>query len=384
MRLSIVILFLFAITNEYWLDVGIASMRASNIIAVVYILSRLKKTLFILRTESKIFIVYMCIIIGIVINDLYTGADTTDIFKSIIFHIVSIINFIFFFSLFSKDELNFPKLFVIWGCSLIIYKNGGFFFDVSRLLDAAYFSSRFAAMTVYFAIGWSFFLMHKSKNFRALLILLFSFLLLYSMDTRSYGSILLVTFIMSVITIYTKINFRFFLTFLVLSIIFSIFVIFYFKLEIINIIILARLDTFSSFLYYLDTFPFGIGSGGVVDLLPYTAKISIFLGIPMEYMLTVSDSLYSSSHSFIVGALFKHGLLTALPLSYFLFNIIKLNIKMVSLKTFGNEQKLLSIFIITSITYSIFFSGYGQFLIQFPMLYALTISMNRRNEDVKL
>ena len=385
MRLPIVFLFLFAIAGEYWLDVGIASTRSSVFVAAIFILFRLKETLVILRTESKTFIIYIWIIIGILINDLYIEADTTDIFISVFFHITSIINFIFFFSLFSKDELNFPKFFIIWGCALIIYKNGGFFFDVSRLLEGAYFSSRFAAMTVYFAIGWSFFLMRKSKNFRALLVLLFSCLLLLSMETRSYGSILLVTFIMSAITTYTKINFRSFLTFIVLFIIFSIFVIFYSNPEIINIIIVARVDTFSSLMYFFNTFPFGIGSGGVVNLFPYRETLSSFFGFPLKLVaLSASNMEYSTAHSFIVGALFKHGLLTTLPLLYFLFNIIKLNIKMVSLNAVGNEQKLLSIFIICSISYSIFFSGYGQFLIQFPMLYALTISMDRRSRVIKL
>ena len=140
MRLSIVILFLFAITTEYWLDVGIASMRSSILVAVIFVLFRLKETLVILRTESKTFINYIYIIIAILINDLYVEADTTDIFKSVFFHIASVIIFIFFFSLFSKDELNFPKFLIISGCALIIYKNGEFFFDVSRLLDGAYFS----------------------------------------------------------------------------------------------------------------------------------------------------------------------------------------------------------------------------------------------------
>jgi len=190
---------------------------------------------------------------------------------------------------------------------------------------------------------------------------------------------------MSAITTYTKINFRSFLTFIVLFIIFSIFVIFYSNPEIINIIIVARVDTFSSLMHFFNTFPFGIGSGGVVNLFPYRETLSSFFGFPLKLVaLSASNMEYSTAHSFIVGALFKHGLLTALPLLYFLFNIIKLNIKMVSLNAVGNEQKLLSIFIICSISYSIFFSGYGQFLIQFPMLYALTISMDRRSRVIKL
>ena len=141
MRLSIVILFLFATTNQYWLDVGIASMRSSALVAAIFVLFRLKETLVILRTESKTFIIYIYIMIGVLINDLYIEADTTDIFISVFFHIASVINFIFFFSLFSKDELNFPKFLIISGCALIIYKSGAFFFDVSRHLAGAYFSS---------------------------------------------------------------------------------------------------------------------------------------------------------------------------------------------------------------------------------------------------
>ena len=144
MRLSIVILFLFAITGEYWLDVGIASTRSSIFVAIIFVLFRLKETLVILRTESKTFIIYIYIMIAILINDLYIEADTTHIFKSVFFHIASVIIFIFFSSLFSKDELNFPKYLIIWGCALSLHHHGKFFFDVSRLLDGPYFSFRFA------------------------------------------------------------------------------------------------------------------------------------------------------------------------------------------------------------------------------------------------
>ena len=385
MRLSIVILFLFATTNQYWLDVGIASMRSSVFVAAIFVLFRLKETLVILRTESKTFIIYIYIMIAILINDLYIQADTTDIFKSVFFHIASVINFIFFFSLFSKDELNFPKFLIIYGCALFIYKNNEFFFDVSRLLDGAYFSSRFASLTVNFSIGWSFFLMHKSKNFLALMVLLFFCLLLYNMESRSWCYMLLMTLIMSFVTSYTKINFRSFLAFIVLFLTFSIFGLFYFAPEVINTIIVARIDTFSSLMHFFNTFPWGIGSGGVVNLFPYRETLSSFFGIPLKLVVLAASSMeYSTAHSFIVGALFKHGVLTLLPLSYFLINIFNLNIKMISFKGTSNEQRLISIFIISYTSYSILFSGYQNFLIQFPMFYAVTLSMFRRSKVVKL
>ena len=381
MRLSLVILFLFAITGEYWLNVGIASMRLSVVVAVIFVLSRIKETLVILRTESKTFIIYIYIMIAILINDLYIEADTTHIFKSVFFHIASVINFIFFFSLFSKDELNFPKYLIIWGCTLFLYHRGMFFFDVSRLLDGPYFSYRFAGLTTYFSIGWSFFLMHKSKNFLALLVLLFSCLILYISGTRSFCYMMLMTLIMSTITIYTKINFRSFLVFILLFLTFSIFGLFYFAPEVINTIIVARIDTFSSLMHFFSTFPMGIGSGGVVNLFPYKETLSNFFGFPLEFAIRVD---YTTAHSFIVGALFKHGVLTLLPISYFLINIFNLNIKMISFKGMSNEQRLISIFIISYTSYSILFSGYQNFLIQFPMFYAVTLSMFRRNKVVKL
>ena len=319
------------------------------------------------------------------INDLYVEADTTDIFKSVFFHIASVINFIFFFSLFSKDELNFPKYLIISGCTLFLYKQEMFFFDVSRLLDGAYFSSRFASLTVYFSIGWSFFLMHKSKNFLALLVLLFSCLLLYNMESRSWCYMLLMTLIMSFVTSYTKINFRSFLVFIVLFLTFSIFGLFHFAPEVINTIIVARIDTFSSLMHFFNTFPWGIGSGGVVNLFPYRETLSSFFGFPLKLVVFAASSMeYSTAHSFIVGALFKHGVLTLLPLSYFLINIFNLNIKMISFKGVSNEQRLISIFIISYTSYSILFSGYQNFLIQFPMFYAVTLSMFRRSKVVKL
>ena len=157
MRLPIVFLFLFAIAGEYWLDVGIASTRSSVFVAAIFILFRLKETLVILRTESKTFIIYICIIIGILINDLYIEADTTDIFKSVFFHIASVINFIFFFSVFSKNDLNFPKYLIIMTCTLIFHKNQEYFFTWSRVLEEPYFQSRMSAIILYFSIGWSFF-----------------------------------------------------------------------------------------------------------------------------------------------------------------------------------------------------------------------------------
>ena len=379
MRLSIVVLFLFAITSEYWLNVGIASMRSSILVAVIFVLFRLKETLVILRTESKTFIIYIYIMIAILINDLYIEADTTDIFKSVFFHIASVINFIFFFSLFSKDELNFPKYLIISGCTLFLYKQEMFFFDVSRLLDGAYLSQRVASLTVYFSIGWSFFLMHKSKFFLAHLVLLFSCLILYNTGTRSMSYMVIMTLIMSFVTSYTKIKFPSFLVFILLFLTFSIFGLFYFAPEVINIIIVARIGTFSSLMHFFNTFPMGIGSGGVVNLFPYKETLSNYFGFPLIFDLNLN---YTTAHSFIVGALFKHGVLTLLPLSYFLINMINLNIKMISFKNVSNEQKLISIFIINFTIYSMFFSGYQTFLIQFPMYYALTLSMfNRSNAE---
>ena len=193
------------------------------------------------------------------------------------------------------------------------------------------------------------------------------------------------TLIMFFVTTYTKINFRSFLVFILLFLTFSIFGLFYFAPEVINTIIVARIDTFSSLMYFFNTFPFGIGSGGVVDLFPYRETLSSFFGFPLEIvMLSASSVEYSTAHSFIVGALFKHGVLTLLPISYFLINIFNLNIKMISFKGVSNEQRLISIFIISFMSYSILFSGYGQFLIEFPTLYAVTLSMFRRSKVVKL
>lgn len=372
MRISIIVLFLFSITTEYYLDVGIAYVKLSMLVSVTFVLFRLKETLVILRGESKTFITYIYIIIAILINDLYVDADTSDILKSIFFHIASMINFIFFFSLFSKNENNFPKFMIIYGFALLIYKNGEFFITVSRLLDGVYFSARLAASTVYFAIGWSFFLMFKSKTFRALLVLLFSTWVLYITNTRSYSAILLITTIMFFVTAYIKINFRILLISILLLVPFTIFYLFYFMPEAISPIVMARIDAFSSLMYFFNTFPFGIGSGGVANLFPYKETLSDLFGFPLIYFV---NQEYSTAHSFIVGALFKHGFLTLLPISYFLINIINLNIKMISFKSVSNEHRLISIFIINFIFYSMLFSGYQIFLFQFPMYYALTLSM---------
>ena len=170
------------------------------------------------------------------------------------------------------------------------------------------------------------------------------------------------TLIMFFVTTYTKINFRSFLVFILLFLTFSIFGLFYFAPEVINTIIVARIDTFSSLMHFFNTFPMGIGSGGVVNLFPYKETLSSFFGFPLEIvMLSASSVEYSTAHSFIVGALFKHGVLTLLPISYFLINIFNLNIKMISFKGVSNEQRLISIFIISFMSYSILFSGYRSF-----------------------
>ena len=57
---------------------------------------------------------------------------------------------------------------------------------------------------------------------------------------------------------------------------------------------------------------------------------------------------------------------------------------MISFKGMSNEQRLISIFIISYMSYSILFSGYQNFLIVFPMFYAVTLSMFRRSKVVKL
>ena len=193
------------------------------------------------------------------------------------------------------------------------------------------------------------------------------------------------TLIMSFVTSYTKINFRSFLVFIVLFLTFSIFGLFHFAPEIINIIIVARIDTFSSLMHFFNTFPWGIGSGGVVDLFPYRETLSSFFGFPLKLVVLAASSMeYSTAHSFIVGALFKHGVLTLLPISYFLINIFNLNIKMILFKGVSNEQRLISIFIISYMSYSMLFSGYQVFLFEFPMFYAVTLSMFRRSKVVKL
>ena len=57
---------------------------------------------------------------------------------------------------------------------------------------------------------------------------------------------------------------------------------------------------------------------------------------------------------------------------------------MISFKGVSNEQRLISIFIISYMSYSMLFSGYQAFLFQFPLFYAVTLSMFRRNKVVKL
>ena len=227
--------------------------------------------------------------------------------------------------------------------------------------------------------------MHKSRTLLALLVLLFSCLILYNTGTRSMSYMMIMTLIMSFVTSYTKIKFPPFLVIIVLFIFLIIFGSFLFKPEIINTIIVGRIDTFASLMHFFNTFPFGIGSGGVANLLPYKKTLSSFFGFPLELVALAASSMeYTTAHSFIVGALFKHGVLTLLPLSYFLINIFNLNIKMISFKGVSNEQRLISIFIISYMSYSILFSGYQSFLIQFPLFYAVTLSMFRRSKVVKL
>jgi len=379
MKISTFFLFFYAMTFELWLDFGIASMRTSSMIAVICILSRLRETLAILKAEANVFIVYIYIILAIVINDLYVQADTIDILNSIFFHIISIINFIFFFSLFSKNDLNFPKFCIMLGFTLIIYKNDEFFFTWSRILEESYFQSRISEAISYFAMGVSFFLMHKSKMLLTYILLLFTFLLLFYTGTRSLSFILLMTLMMFFFTSYTKIKFHSLYVTILLFTFFIITGLFLFKPEIINIIIVARIDTFAALMHFFNTFPFGIGSGGVVNLFPYKITLSSFFGFPLD-LVTPSYIRpdYSTSHSFIVGALFKHGMLTLLPILYFLINIFNLNIKMITYEGLSNEQRLISTFMFCFVGYHILFSGYGKFLIEFPLFYAATLAMYRR------
>ena len=385
MKTSVFLLFVYAATYEYWLDVGIANMRTSSMIAVIYILSRLRETLDILKAEANVFIVYIYIILAIVINDLYIQADTTDILKSIFFHIISLINFIFFFSLFSKNDSNFPKFFLFLGFALIIYKSDEFFFTWSRILEESYFQARISQSIFYLVIAWSFFLMHKSRILLSHVVLISAFLLFLNTGTRSYAFILFMVIIMSYFTNYTKIKFTSLLAVILFFISFIIFGSLLFKPEIIKEIIIARLFTFSSLMHFFNTFPFGIGSGGVVNLYPYSLTLSNFFGFNLDFGIRALTRMnYTTAHSFVVGALFKHGLLTLLPILYFLINVFNLNIKMISNKEVSNEQRLISICIITYLGYAIFFSGYTIFLIEFPMYYALTRSMYKRIGAIKL
>ena len=379
MKLPLFFLFLYAITFERWLDVGIASLRFSNLVAVIFILSFFRETLAILKAEANVFIIYIYIILAIVMNDLYVQANTSDILISIFFHIISMINFIFFFSLFSKNDFNFPKFCLVIGFSLLIYKNEELFFTSYKIVEENYFQARISGAISYLAIGISFFLIHKSRTILAYILLLSTFLLFFNTGTRSLSFIIFSTLIMFYYTGNVKIKFHSFFLIILLSTFFIMIGLFLFKSEIINTIIVARIDTFSSLMHFFNTFPVGIGSGGIVNLLPYRIALSNFFEIPLALIVDSASNLnYSTAHSFVVGALFKHGLLPLLPIIYFLFNIFNLNIKMITYNELSNELRLISIFIFCNTAYHILFSGYGIFLIEFPIFYAATLAMYRR------
>ena len=128
-------------------------INSSYIFAFIYLSFYLKEVLTISRRESKTLILYIFIILGIVVNDIYVGADSSYMIKSILLHIFSLALFIFFLSLFLKDEFNFPKFLIIFSIALVFYKNQEYLLNFSRVLDSAYFNSRLASLTLYFSIG---------------------------------------------------------------------------------------------------------------------------------------------------------------------------------------------------------------------------------------
>jgi len=386
LKFSIFGLWVYSLLNEYRVLILIAHIKLSFIFAFLYVVLNYKKTLNILKKERYTLYLYLLIVISIVLNDLIVDANMKNTIKSVLLHFFSFYLFIFFVSIFSKNESYFPRFLIIFSLSLLFFKNQEYLLDLSRVFDAPYFKSRLSSLILYSTIGVSYFLIEKNKERYAVLLMIISFFILQHYGSRSTSSILFVTLLCFVFLTRYRLK-----SIYLYSLPLVIYLIYYYLLnnnpEIIAEIIIARIDLFSSIYVLVDNFPLGIGSGGIVDNSASIEAISSIYNFSSIDVHSASNSEYSTSHSLVFGAMFKNGLFASIPLYYLLFKILHLNIKTINYsykekKTRG--RVLLSTYIVIFMVYSMIFSGYGQFLTIFPIMYAATISIFRNGKTIYL
>ena len=374
-KYSLIYLLIYALLSEYWLDISVANIRISLLFSTFIVIIFSQKSIFLFKQTNIIFFVYLLIIFSLLINDMYVGAKPIFIFKSLFFHLMSFATLMFFLLFFYKNEENFPKFLILFGLALLLYKNNEYLLNFSRVSEPAYFNSRLASLIIYITIGLAFFIVKKLNLISALILLVISFLLLYYMEARSSAAMLLAIIMLWIYTFLFKPSFVVFFITIFIFLFISLPYIFIFYPEIVNTIIIARIDTFSAILYSLENFPLGIGSGGIVDLKPFVNILSEFFDFSLNRVEAASGVEYSTAHSFLVGSLFKHGALSFFFLLCLSCNIFWLNIILLTNKSRSNDKKLLSAYIVGTFSYTILFSGYGQFLFQIPLFYAASISM---------
>ncbi len=246
------------------------------------------------------------------------------------------------------------------------------------MFETPYFKSRLSSLVLYFTIGCCFFIIIKNKKRYAILMLLSTFFLLYYFGSRSTSSILLVTLLLFISMEKVRLNLTsFYFSALVIAL--TSFIIFnHYYPEIITEVVMARIDTFSAIFHIVEKFPLGIGSGGIVDNSKPIEVLSSYYNFHTGDVHSASNDEYSTAHSLVFGSLLKNGLFASIPLYYLLFNIFNLNLKLILCKREASANRFLSIYMVSFMSYSILFSGYGQFLTQFPVLYAATIAMYRK------
>ncbi len=108
--------------------VFIAHIKLSFYFSFLYIFFNFKRTLEIINRESRTFLAYLLIIVAILINDLAADANITDTIKAVLLHFFSFYIFIFFLSVFSKHENNFPRFLIIFSIALLFYQKPRVFF----------------------------------------------------------------------------------------------------------------------------------------------------------------------------------------------------------------------------------------------------------------
>lgn len=381
-----IVLIIYSLFTEHMISILTFNIRISHLLAIFFVLINFNN--YILknfRFNFKIIAAYILIIQAILFNDIIVGTKLLYTFNSFFFFLVSLFLYLFFFTIFLKDENNLGKFFIFTFLSLMIYKNGQFLFfgEESFAKVEAIYGSRFAGPFLFFTLGFSYYFLLKKMIISFILLNIIYFLIsLYFLSYSHLFLILTTLFLyLSIITLNIRTSYFNFLFFIFLFI-FSLDIIFfktYFN-DLLVFLFLKRADAFVFIPNIIENFPLGIGSRGLIyDYLDSAIVLTNYLGLETfnPIKILVSSENYTTTHSMVMHMLLKNGFISVIPFLFLFFYMASTIYKIVSYEEINNGVKFLSIYIFVFFFYALLFNGIGSFLTECPLYFAFIMSIKR-------